>query len=148
MYFVDRKKINTILELIENYTRVMEELPIEKSQYEKLAVERMVYVIVEGILDVGNAMIDGFIMRDPGSYEDIIDILVDEKVVTAQNGQQLKNIISLRKTLVQEYMNIDFLMMERIITENMTALQDFPENVNEYLKKELGPVSAFIPKQN
>lgn len=26
-------------------------------------------------------MIDGFIMRDPGSYEDIIDILVDERVI-------------------------------------------------------------------
>ena len=34
------------------------------------------------MMDVGNLMIDGFIMRDPGSYEDIIDILIDEKVIT------------------------------------------------------------------
>ncbi|GAA3319942.1 hypothetical protein GCM10020331_028930 [Ectobacillus funiculus] len=38
-------------------------------------------------LDVGNAIIDGFIMRDPGSYEDIIDILVDEKGCTAERGR-------------------------------------------------------------
>ena len=35
---------------------------------------------MESMMDVGNLMIDGFIMRDPGSYEDIIDILVDEKL--------------------------------------------------------------------
>lgn len=148
MYFVDRKKINTIIELIEKYTKMIEEMPAEKNQYEVLAFERMVYVIVEGILDTGNAMIDGFIMRDPGSYEDIIDILVDENVVTAQNGQQLKNIISLRKMLVQEYMNMDYPMMEKIIKENILALKDFPKNIKEYLEKELGPISAFTPEMN
>lgn len=35
-------------------------------------------------------MIDGFIMRDPGSYDDIMDILVDEKVVTEKEGDELK----------------------------------------------------------
>ena len=49
--------------------------------YEKLALERVNYLLIESIIDVGNSMIDGFIMRDPGSYEDIIDILVDEKVM-------------------------------------------------------------------
>ena len=29
-------------------------------------------------------MIDGFIMRDPGSYEDIIDIMEDERVITTE----------------------------------------------------------------
>ena len=38
--------------------------------------------VIESIIDVGNTMIDGFIMRDPGGYEDIIDIMEDEKVIT------------------------------------------------------------------
>lgn len=42
-------------------------------------------------------MIDGFIMRDPGSYDDIMDILVDEKVVTEEEGTHLKQFISYRK---------------------------------------------------
>lgn len=36
-------------------------------------------------------MIDGFIMRDPGSYDDIMDILVDEKVVTEKRVMSSKN---------------------------------------------------------
>lgn len=51
------------------------------TEIEKKALERIVHLLIENVLDVGNAMIDGFIMRDPGSYDDIIDILVDEKVV-------------------------------------------------------------------
>ena len=51
-------------------------------RFTQLALERMVQISIDSVLDVGNAMIDGFIMRDPGSYEDIIDILLDEKVIT------------------------------------------------------------------
>ena len=40
------------------------------------------------------------LMRDPGSYEDIIDILVDEKVMEESDGLSLKALILLRKPLV------------------------------------------------
>ena len=42
-------------------------------------------------------MIDGFIMRDPGSYEDIIDIMEDERVITTEMAVPLKKVIELRK---------------------------------------------------
>ena len=59
--------------------------------FRKKALERIVHLLVECILDTGNDMIDGFIMRDPGSYDDIMDILVDEKVVPTEEGTHLKN---------------------------------------------------------
>ncbi len=59
------------------------------------ALERIAHVIIESIIDVGNSMIDGFIMRDPGSYEDIIDIMEDEKVITAEMADPLKHVIEL-----------------------------------------------------
>ena len=64
---------------------------MDKSSREK-ALERIVHLLVECILDTGNDMIDGFIMRDPGSYDDIMDILVDEKVVPEGEGSQLKSL--------------------------------------------------------
>ena len=42
-------------------------------------------------------MIDGFIMRDPGSYEDIIDILIDEKVIANEKEKPFKELISYAK---------------------------------------------------
>ena len=52
---------------------------------------------IEAILDVGNSMIDGFIMRDPGSYDDIIDIMEDEKVITEEMSTSIKRIIGFQK---------------------------------------------------
>ena len=52
-------------------------------------------------------MIDGFIMRDPGSYEDIIDILMDERVISTEDGQGMKEIILLRKMLTQDYIQMN-----------------------------------------
>ena len=53
------------------------------------------------MLDVGNSMIDGFIMRDPGSYDDIIDILEDEKVITTEMSESYKRVVPLRKNFQQ-----------------------------------------------
>ena len=74
---------------------------------EKAALERILHMIIESFLDVGNSMIDGFIMRDPGSYEDIIDILEDEKVITTEMSEGFKKIVSLRKNLQQDYTIVD-----------------------------------------
>lgn len=62
MYFVDRKKLEEIL----NYMNtVLQE--VTENRYEtfsdRLLLERTTHVTIEAILDVGNMMIDGFIMR-------------------------------------------------------------------------------------
>ncbi|MCY8527177.1 DUF86 domain-containing protein, partial [Bacillus atrophaeus] len=95
------------------------------------------------IIDTGNYMIDGFIMRDPGSYDDIMDILVDEKVVTEEEGTHLKQFISYRKKLVQQYQLADAAELLKLVQAHQTVLQDFPSRIRSYLETELGPVSAF-----
>src|SRR5699024_1108489 len=77
------------------------------SQIEKLGLERLIHMTIESIIDVGNMMIDGFIMRDPGSYHDIIDILVDEKVIPENDEENYKQFIDLREILMQNYLTVD-----------------------------------------
>ncbi len=67
------------------------------------SVERQFYLLIEWIVDIGNLLIDTLIMRDPGSYEDIIMILEDEMVITTHNANQLKRLTALRKLFVKEY---------------------------------------------
>ena len=97
-------------------------------------------------MDVGNVMIDGFIMRDPGSYDDIIDILVDEKVITPEMDAPLKEVVGLRKMIVREFLEVDDAEIIRVISKNMEALKQFSPKVDAYLTNELGPVSAFLPE--
>ncbi|KMK77653.1 DUF86 domain-containing protein [Alkalihalobacillus pseudalcaliphilus] len=149
MYFVNREKIEKTLHFIEE---LLKTFPTERelhtfNTYEKLALERVNYLLIESIIDVGNSMIDGFIMRDPGSYEDIIDILVDEKVMEESDGLSLKALILLRKPLVQAFIEIDHQPIWNQYRKSFASISGFPQQIRRYLVEELGPVSAFLPQE-
>ncbi|MFS0882466.1 DUF86 domain-containing protein [Metabacillus niabensis] len=145
MYFVDREKIENRLAYLEKQLDIFRSKESWNHDIEKLALERLCHLSIEIILDVGNAMIDGFIMRDPGSYDDIIDILLDEKVILPEEGEGLKEVIALRKVLVQDYLEVDEQQLLQSFTKHLNVLAAFPLRVRTYIKKELGPVTAFKP---
>ncbi|KGM45581.1 DUF86 domain-containing protein [Neobacillus niacini] len=144
MYFVDREKLENTLVFLEKQISLFSNQEEWSTPIEKAALERITHLMIESVLDVGNAMIDGFIMRDPGSYEDIIEILIDEKVVTQETGTSLKRLVQYRKVLVQLYTEIDHEELFNQFSGQMNVLTLFPENVRDYLENELGPVTAFI----
>jgi uncharacterized protein YutE (UPF0331/DUF86 family) len=144
MYFVDRDKLETTLVFLEKQISLFSNQDQWSTPIEKAALERITHLMIESVLDVGNAMIDGFIMRDPGSYEDIIEILIDEKVVNEETGKSLKTLVQFRKVLVQLYTEIDHRDLENQFSSLLKELALFPKNVRDYLENELGPVSAFI----
>lgn len=147
MYFVDRNKIALNLNHMNELITVLEEnTDWLHSAVNKLALQRIGHNLMEAMMDVGNLMIDGFIMRDPGSYEDIIDILVDEKVITPEMDAPLKAVVGLRKMLVREFIQVDDKEVLNILTTNLPAIKQFPGLVQDYLTNELGPVSAFLPE--
>jgi uncharacterized protein YutE (UPF0331/DUF86 family) len=143
MYFVDREKIEEILVYMNDQLSIVNNQSLWESMTQKLALERIGHTLIESVLDVGNSMIDGFIMRDPGSYEDIIDILLDEKVIDGSMSGDLKRLIEQRKVLVQEYTKVDHGDLLHILNDVHSTLEQFPTKVRSYLENELGPVSAF-----
>ena len=147
MYFVDRNKIALNLNHMNELITVLEEnTDWLHSSVNKLALQRIGHNLMEAMMDVGNLMIDGFIMRDPGSYEDIIDILVDEKVITPEMDAPLKAVVGLRKMLVREFIQVNDEEVLNVLTDNLFAIKQFPGFVQDYLTNELGPVSAFLPE--
>lgn len=149
MYFVDRKKINSTLTHMNSLICLMEDKKDWTGNIiDQLALERIALTIIESIIDVGNSMIDGFIMRDPGSYDDIIDILTDEKVITIEMDVPMKKVIQLRKMLVRDFTNIDHDTLSTTLNTYIHSLKEFPIKVEHYLTHELGPVSAFLPEDS
>ena len=77
MYFVDKDKlalkIKYLNQLIKNY---------ETNKSNHYAFERIAQMLIESSVDIGNMIIDAFILRDPGNYKDVIDILELEGVIS------------------------------------------------------------------
>lgn len=148
MYFVNREKIGETLKHLEQLLHLFEnEENWLKDDITKLAMQRIGINVMEAMMDVGNLMIDGFIMRDPGSYEDIVDILLDEKVITKDMEMPIKNVVGLKKMLFREYTQVDNEALYDILKNSLEAMKKFSPCITKYLENELGPVSAFTPEK-
>jgi uncharacterized protein YutE (UPF0331/DUF86 family) len=107
------------------------------SLIEGLAQERALHLAAEIVTDVGHSLIDGFIMRDASSYEDIIDIIAEEKVITETVATSLRQVVLLRKSLVQDYDRWPRQELHPLAAELPRVLLGFFDQVEAYLRKEL-----------
>ncbi|WP_010290114.1 DUF86 domain-containing protein [Kurthia massiliensis] len=150
MYFIDSKKITKNLDYMDQITDVFEARDnwLEDA-VSKLALERIANVYIEAIIDIGNTMIDGFVMRDPGSYEDIIDILVDEQAVPAAFDADLKLLLTLRRALVRDILDVEDEEVLRVLTQVVPTIKKLRASIEAFVKKEMGTVvTAFIPEED
>lgn len=148
LYFIDGKKITKNLVFMDSLLETYEaQNNWKQDTIHELAVARIANVLIEAVIDVGNTLIDGFIMRDPGSYEDIIDILVDEKAITPEMEAPLKELISHRRVLVRDILEVDIDALIQTMNNILPALKQFKPTVEAFVEKEAGiVVTAFIPE--
>src|SRR5690625_3086652 len=147
MYFVNRSEIEAILKNMDELLNEVKEQNTFSTPLDQLGLERLVHVMIESIIDVGNMMIDGFIMRDPGSYHDIVDILIDERVIPSSDEKKYKQFIDLRQMLIQNYLKTDHSILLKTLLENKKVLLTFSKYIRKYLKNELDVAHAFSNEQ-
>ncbi|WP_379153836.1 DUF86 domain-containing protein [Paenibacillus sp. sgz5001063] len=141
MYYVNRKQIETILGQIPDINTGLRAAAAswDGGTFMGLVQERCLHLAIEVVTDVGSSLIDGFIMRDAGSYEDIISIIHEEKVFTGSGLYDLLiELVALRKPLVQDYYVWDRTALHPLATLLPAALEQFAEEVHSYLDQELG----------
>ncbi|ETT30213.1 MULTISPECIES: HepT-like ribonuclease domain-containing protein [unclassified Paenibacillus] len=141
MYYVNRKQIEVILEQIPDLNEGLAHAASswDGSTLLGLVQERCLHLAVEVVTDVGSCLIDGFIMRDAGSYEDIISIIHEEKVL-GDSGiyEDLTSLVALRKPLVQDYFVWERKNLHPMTRTLPDILDKFACEVRRYLDQELG----------
>src|SRR5699024_2771151 len=143
MYFVEGRTTEQSLDYIDGLLEEVNEGAFT-SRLQTLGLDRIVHMLAEAILDVGNMMIDGFIMRDPGSYTDIIDILVDERVLPPNEEASYKDVIELRQMIVKHYLTIDHNEVKQRLMKQKPTLASFSHHIHSYLNNELGVANTFV----
>jgi uncharacterized protein YutE (UPF0331/DUF86 family) len=144
MYYVNREQISERLAFVPVIAEGVERLKAARDGggiglVDALAQERLLHLAIEAVTDVGSLLIDGFLMRDASSYEDIVDILVTEGVFSAELGSELAELVRLRKPLVQDYYKLDRQRPHPLFASLDRMMAEFAEAVNRYLLQELGP---------
>src|SRR3954467_12171889 len=110
MYYVNQEQIDLRIHFIEELKQacsILKEKWISCSPSDLLilhfAQERTLHLAIETVTDIGSLLIDAFMMRDASIYEDIFDILQDEAVFGEQAASVLRQLVQLRRPLVQDY---------------------------------------------
>jgi uncharacterized protein YutE (UPF0331/DUF86 family) len=140
MYYVNKAQIEQRLQFIPLIVKAMNELNRDKKVdlLSALAQERVLHLAIESVTDIGSYMIDGLMMREASSYEDIIEVLHDEKVFAADTKDVLMQLVKLRRPLVQEYFSFPREQLHPLISILPEVLSTFAEKANLCIEQELG----------
>lgn len=144
MYYINHEQIRLRLDVIPLLSEACRRLEEEwgGSRGEEgallmhLAQERTLHLAIETVTDIGSLLIDAFMMRDASSYEDIIDILEGEGVFGAGTASVFKELVQLRRPLVQDYPEIVRKGLHPLIPALPPVLTEFAEAVPAFIRKE------------
>lgn len=140
MYYVNMEEIELRLTFMLDLMQAAEQLVKDWKEHDvlhTLAQERILHLASEAVTDVGSYMIDGLMMREASSYEDIVDILHGEKVFSDELHRVLLSLVQLRRPLVQQYYSF-----ERTVQPHPVLLQ-LPEGITQFVEK----VKSFLDKE-
>lgn len=137
LYDVNTNRIEDQLDYLDRCLSICNQIKEESlSELQEFALARALHIAVECMIDIGSVMIDGFVMRDPGGYQDIVDILEDEQVITPELALIIKKWVELRERLVRQYTVVD--REELLIRMKEAAkIRLFIVSIKDYLTQEL-----------
>jgi uncharacterized protein YutE (UPF0331/DUF86 family) len=106
----------------------MDRTALLKSHRDMLALERSLQVGASLLFDIGSHILSAAYGVSAGDYEDIVTLLAQQGVVSADLRSRFKGIGGFRNLLVHEYMDLD---PERVLDFLGKAPEDFDEFAHE-----------------
>ncbi|MBX6353361.1 MAG: DUF86 domain-containing protein [Thermoflavifilum sp.] len=97
------------------------------------AAERALHVAIECVTDAASDMIDALVMRDPGSYADIVRVLMEEGVVSADWFHAFEPALTYRDKLVRRYRELTAAETEEAVRRCAPLLRPYCDAVRRYL---------------
>lgn len=133
-------RIKDKIEEIENYlTELSDIMPGTLEEYRetktKAACERYFEKIIEAVVDLAFLVIKDRKLKIPEEDKEAFDILAEEKIITMQVAEKLKDGKGMRNILAHEYGSIDDEIVFHSITEELE--KDAREFIKEIKKKKL-----------
>ncbi|MCD1258992.1 DUF86 domain-containing protein [Paenibacillus athensensis] len=141
MYFVNREQIEQRLSFAAVAAEACREVERRWTDTSgdlllQLAQERALHLAIETVTDVGSLLIDAYILRDASSYEDIVDILRDERAADEALASLLLELVKLRKPLVQDYISWPRAELHPLLPQLPEALERFATGVRTFMERE------------
>lgn len=136
---LDKERILAKLDGISNYVGELKEMLPEEEEYHKdlvkrRACEKTVELAIESLLDAAAILVSSERFGLPESEENLIDILVDKRVITRELGGRIKDMKGFRNILVHKYGKKDDKLVYTFLTQNLGDFAESEKQVKKYLR--------------
>ena len=127
--------------LIKKYLKILEDFKsksktdLEKDVILKGALERYLYLVTQGVLDLAEAIIAFKGFRKPPFYSANFEVLKEEKFLAASLAEALSKMAGFRNVLAHDYAKIDFGIVYGILQNGLGDIQMFIDQVQSKLAK-------------
>ena len=107
----DRERIGKIMSDIERYFRDLEGLNIKRvedleDKKNFYAISMLLFSILNRTIDLGNEIIMANNLGMPSSYKEIFRLLIKNKFINRNIGEELSNLVFYRNLLSHEYYDL------------------------------------------
>ena len=112
LYPIDKTKVDELLQYIDELQPTVMKMAevdsalLEQDSVHRLAAERLILLLTEAFTDVFALIIDGLMLRDPGSYQDMVEIMTLEGALPKEYGEKLEELVAFRGRLVRDYVHV------------------------------------------
>ncbi len=127
------RKLREILSNLATVRRVPREDFIASFQHYWLA-ERGLHLASEIVFDIGNHILAGQFNVHPADYEDVLDRLDEQRVISPQLRENLRGLGGFRNILVHAYMDIDAERVYRSLHEESGAFESYAVEIEAFLE--------------
>ena len=126
------EKIKLFYEELEGVFRVPAQ-EIQKDYIKCHAVERLLQLIVDEILDVNNHLIARLNLELPDDFQGTFQILSDNKIIPEELAKKIAPVVGLRNRLVHRYEKIDLDFILRQIQNEKANFKNYIKFIEEYI---------------
>jgi uncharacterized protein YutE (UPF0331/DUF86 family) len=133
-----RQAVKGMLAHMEEPVKLLEDLASRTDDWHKdrlmrLAAERALHIATESMTDAANLIIDTLVMRDPGSYPDIIRVLAEEEVVSQDWFERFEGCLLFRNRLVHKFREVSADEVRDAVQTYASEFSQYIQAVGQYL---------------
>lgn len=135
-----KRKVRTAIGYMDARSRWLTEtaaLPTgwaESDDTRRYAAERAIMVSVESVTDIASDIIDALVMRDAGSYADLVKVLVEEQVIDESWFRDFLPCIETRQQLLRAYRDVSAETVEQTVRQIAPLLPAYRDWIWRYLQ--------------
>lgn len=142
---IDEEIIASRMAKIRQYAkRLSELLETPKDEFIReptyyLQAERLLEVMIQAMIDIGNHLIAGLLLKKPEDYHQVFDILAQNRILPTEFLHKAHELVGLRNLLTHEYLEIDHARLYEEAKAGLGDFEGFCEAIVRFLRRRKGP---------